>query len=472
LLAQRLAAYSKNPNPDDVQLIGDAVRWLREAEQAGWIVEAVERRYGYTNLYVQASDGLVQAILGRPVDEVTPVEDCILGTAVYGTGHAVGHVASELAPSGTRAAIDMILRSNTATDTVGYNGPVRIYSDGLTKSASRKRLVLTADGLSSMPAATNAITQTDIQCIDAGGRTLIEQFAWRRAGKQEPLAEQIAARHAEQRINARLDEQTAEQIAETNRNYHRKIRRPLALRGLFPGALAFSTTQDAVHLAALQARAAEDLAAPTVPPAMVGQPDLGVRVHESMINNFAEGLFGGMIVTEQELQQNAVDLLGYLPDRLKNPEEGDPWSITFPPRQPISVAFTADGFSVTIRGVSYTRGNNEYPGMNVTATYRIESGQPLRAVRQGDLKIFPPGFSPDAGQRLSAREQVLRNLLERRFQQVFPQEIVPEPLAPKGERLANVGKLVLATWQSTTGWMTLGWDRVPVEPQAAPPPAK
>ncbi len=467
LLAEHVAAYSDNPNPADAQVISDAIRWLREAQQAGWIAEAVRRQFGFVNFYVRASNELMGGALSRSADEVTPVEDCILGTAIYGTGHAIGQLSVELIPSDTRAAIDLILRSTTRSETIGYNGPVRVHSDGVTQSASRKRLLVTADGLASLPAATNAITDSKTRGIDAGGRRLIEKVAWRKSAKQKGLSQQIAARHAEARISNRFNEQTAELVDDVNRNYREDLRRPLVRRGLFPSDLRFSTTDEALQAAAVQASADHHLAAPTAPPALGGESDLDVRVHESAINNFAEELFGGMIVTEEQLQQEITDLLGYLPDRLKSPEGEERWSITFPERQPVSVAFTSGGFSVSIRGVSYRKGESEYPGMNVTAGYEIRHGDgQVRAVRRGDLEIFPPGFSPDEGKRLSTREQVLRNMLERRFNEVFPQEIVPEPIVPKGKRLSNLGKLVLQDWQTTAGWMVLGWDRVPAEPAA------
>ncbi|NLX99054.1 MAG: hypothetical protein GXY83_23175 [Rhodopirellula sp.] len=468
LLAARLTAYSENPNPDDAQVISDAIRWLREAEQAGWIVEAVRRRFGAINLSIGASSDLIAAMLGKTVDEVTPVEDCILGTAVRGTGHAVGAVSVELIPSDAAGAIDMILRSDTATNTIGYNGPVRIYSDGTTRSASRKRLLLTGEGLSPLPAVTSAVTDNQIRGISAGGRRLIEKFARRTAARQEPLAEQIAARHAERQISDRFDEQAAEQAANANRDYQDKIRRPMVLRGLFPPILDISTTRESLQVEALQASAAFHLAASTAPPATNGKTDLSVRVHESAINNYAEGFYGGRIVSEEQMQQDIADLLGYLPDRFKSPAGEELWSIAFAERQPISVAFQSGGFRMTIRGDSYTKGQSEYPGMIVTAHYRIEnSSGDFRAVRQGELEIFPPGFSPDGGQRLSTREQVLRSMLQRRFNEVFPGEIVPEPIVPTGDQAANVGKLVLEDWQATPGWMILGWKRVPPEPEAA-----
>lgn len=468
LLSKHLHSYNEAPNPQDAQQIGVALRWLREAQQAGWLVEAVRRAYWRPNLYAEISREVVEVAVGRPVDEVQPVQDCILGTAISGTGHTTGDVTVELARSNYYGAIDLVMLAATSTDTVGVNGPAKIFSTGVTKHASRKRLILNEFGLSSEPAATNAVTDNDIQCIDTNGRQLVERIAWRRASQQLPQAEQIAARHAEVRVNTRLDEQAAELLADANAQYQKQFRRPLEQRGLFPPMLTFSSTHDAVNVVALEA-GATDLGAPSAPPALTAHADLGVRVHESMANNLAQGGLAGRNFQEEEVRKQVTDLLGYLPEQLKNPEEdGEPTAITFAQQQPISVAFGQDSFTVTIRGASFTKGETEYPGMTITVTYDVrQTAEGPRAVRRGDLQIFPPTFKPDSGQQLSGREQTIRRILQRRLERAFPQEIVPKPIEPKG-RLANLGPLVLTEWRVANGWMLLGWQRSQATPTAAP----
>lgn len=466
LLGKHLHGYNESPNPQDAQQISATLRWLHEAQQAGWLVEAVRRAYWRPNLYAEASLGVVEAIVGRPVDEVQPVEDCILGTTISGTGHTTGNLTVELARSNYFGAIDLLLLAATNSDTVGRNGPVKIYSTGLTKHASRKRLILNENGLSSEPAETNAVTNNDIQCIDANGRALIERIAQRRAAQQEPQAEQIASQHAEQRVSTRLDEQAAELIAQTNEQYQKQFRRPLERRGLFPPMLTFSSTHDAVNAVALEA-GATDLGAPSAPPALTLHADVAVRVHESFANNLAQGGLAGRIFQEDEVRKSLTDALGQLPEQLKSSdEEGPPTAIHFASQQPISVIFAQDSFTVMIRGESFTKGDADYPGMNIKVTYDIrQTEQGPRAVRRGDLEIFPPGFTPDAGQTLSGREQAIRRILQRRLERAFPQEIVPKPVTPQG-RLAKLGPMVLSEWRVANGWMLLGYQRTQPAPTA------
>ena len=130
---------------------------------------------------------------------------------------------------------------------------------------------------------------------------------------------------------------------------------------------------------------------------------------------------------------------------------------------PISVSFADGRFSVTIRGRRYKKGEKSYPGMNVTAVYEItrtEDG--FKAVRRGELQIFPPGFVPGSGRQLSVREQVLRDLLQRRFGKMLEEEIVPEPLLLPGKWEA-AGGLNLVQWEAKDGWMLLAWKQSPAK---------
>ena len=113
-----------------------------------------------------------------------------------------------------------------------------------------------------------------------------------------------------------------------------------------------------------------------------------LRLHESMINNLAFDALAGRTVYEEKVQATAIDLLGHLPEKMKGDEDGRPWAITFAPRQPISVTFADNGFQITLRGVKYYKGDEAYPAMNVSASYKFEkSPEGFKLVRQGPIEV-------------------------------------------------------------------------------------
>jgi hypothetical protein len=311
----------------------------------------------------------------------------------------------------------------------------------------------------------NAVTQVQICDIQSNkGHRLVERIGWKRAGQQQSEAEEIASRHAEARLNERVDKQAADPVERANRTYVDKYYRPFTDRKLFPQMLRFSTTQSAIALTGLQAGGGK-LAAPAAPPTVVEGADMSLRLHESAVNNLAFDALAGRTVYEEKVQAAVTDALGHLPEKMKGDDDGKPWAITLAPRQPISVTFADDAWKITIRGVRFAKGPDVYPGMNISAAYKIvKSAQGFKAVRQGDIQVFPPDFVP--GKQIDAHRQVVRKLLEKRFAKIFEPEIPGAGLDLPG-RWKVVGKLVPIQVVCRDGWLTIAWKRAAAEPKVA-----
>jgi hypothetical protein len=123
-LAERLKASAAKPTTEEALAIGDALRWLAEAQQAPALVEAIRRHYNCPNLVLTASADIVAAGIARPVDDTAPVRDFILGTSIYGTGHTTGQTTAALFPDHKRGVVDIIFLGTTKSQNVGYHGPV------------------------------------------------------------------------------------------------------------------------------------------------------------------------------------------------------------------------------------------------------------------------------------------------------------------------------------------------------------
>ena len=428
-LAGALKAYSAKPTTDDALVISESLRWLKSDRQAAALEQAVEQLFRQPNLYVDIDEAVIDASLSEHVEETAPIQDCILGTSICGTTHTIGQANAKLAESKHFAVIDTYLMATAYSDTVGRNGPVCIYSNGSTRIGAIKRLWIDENGLFSFPASSNAVTSTcisDIQSIK--GRQLVERIAWKKAGKQLPKAEYVASRHAEVRVNERIDERADKSLEEANANFQKKIRRPLVEHKLFPEEVKLASDEQAMHVRSLQAGTSL-VAAPGQPPE-VEKADMTVRIHESMVNNYALDALGGMTIHQEQAEK---------------------------------ATFADDGFKVTIHGAGYFKGDAPQPAMDVTAIYKIEkTAEGFKAVRQGDVQIFPPGFDVAGGQQLSARHQTIRHLLEKRFGKIFEPEIVPKGFVMKG-KLEKAGKFEPTQFVCRDGWLVLAWKRVPVE---------
>lgn len=460
-LPKHLKAYADAPSTEEAFVVGEAVRWLEEAGQAPELVEAIRQYFVQPNLFVQISAGFVAAGIGGPVDRSGSVSEVIRGTQVTGTEHTTGEVTVELIPRAEFGEIDVIFRGRIASDTVGRNGPAVVYSESSTGAATRKPIKIDAERVWTERAQTNAVAKMTIKNVQTTqGGAMVAQQARQQVYAQKRQSEIDAARRTEIRVSGRIDGETDKQIGQLAQNYQNKFRKPLLSRDLFPQILRFHTTEDALHATMLHG-GLPGLGAEGSPPEFEGEHHVVARLHESVFNNFAGAALGGMIVEEDALRAQLTDLFGETPKWFEPDEEAQPWTIVFAERQPVSITFADGGFVVTLRGSQYIRGDSSYPGMDVTAEYKIaRTDQGIKALRQGDLKIYPPGFTPGGGKQLSARQQVLRTLLEKRFGTMFTEEIVPEPIGLSGS-WEQAGELTLSRWEASDGWSVLCWELTP-----------
>jgi hypothetical protein len=459
-LAAALQRNLAKPNTDDELVISEAVRWLAGARQCPALVAAIERHFIRPNLLAEISAGTIAAGIDEPVDDTQDIRDCILGTDIYGVARTIGATETGLARHNDFGVIDVMFFGVTHSDNVGYHGPVTIFSRATTGLGACKRLWLDANGLSAHAAAAAAETSVDIDAIQSRkDRRIIERMAWRKAGKQQALAECIASRRAEDRLSQRIDRQTAEMLEKVNQQYVDKFQRPFTERKLFPQDLRFSSTSRALNLLCLQAGGGK-LTTAVEPPKTTVAGDLTLRIHESAVNNLAFDALAGRTIYEEKVQASVKDLLGELPEKMKGDDDGKPWAITFATRQPVSVSFADDGFRITIRGLRFYKGSDVHPDpMNVSASYKIErGGDEIKLVRQGEIEVLPPEFKPGDGQQMDARRKVIAKLLSKRFAKVFEPEFLAQGFQLSGKWKA-AGKFVPAEVVCRDGWLAVVWRR-------------
>ena len=166
-LARQLDAYAKDRGAGDAALaIGRTLGWLEANGQARDLVGSIRRTYGHPNLFGYASRRFAATGIERDVDQLTAVNDNILGTQLHGTARMVGHTTLSLDENPNAASMNILLGGTAWSNNVGYNGPVTIYSTGTTSVSARKAIWMNADGMFSygrrLPAARGATSTTSV----------------------------------------------------------------------------------------------------------------------------------------------------------------------------------------------------------------------------------------------------------------------------------------------------------------------
>ena len=466
-LTEAVKSLGAHPTTSETRKIADHLAWLETARQAPELVSEVRTRFSTPNFHVQIGAEVVALGVGGPIDDVAPISDCILKTAICGTGRTIGQTTSAVAPDPNVAVFDAVVNGTNYSNNVGYHGPVVLYTTGQTFLWGNKRFYLDEAGIHALPAQATANANSSINCIvSVKGHKMVERFAWRRAGKQKGQADAIASGHAANKFAARIDSQAEPMIQQANEQLDAKVRQPLQERRLFPAVLRFDSLASVLEIHGLEALKSQ-LAAPSPPPELTAPADISVRIHESTVNNAAESVLTGMRLNDEMVQRTALEILGSVPEQLKS-EDQEPFTLVFYPEikrlPPITVSFADGGFKVTLRGQEFILGDKQRPGADITADYQFVKSPEgsgtmysWSAVRQGDLQIRDADQRPGVG--LSARQKAVHSALQRKFGKLFPPEIKLQGFKVQSGKLASAGDFVPQEIISQNGWLAVGYSR-------------
>jgi hypothetical protein len=461
-LAAAVAAGAATGTTEPLDAVGPLLSKLEASGQAPRTIARVRGAVSHPNLYLDVDENLLGSAVNRVVDQVSPVNDVVLGTRVRGSGHTTGMVLLDFIPSSDQATVDLRLDATNHSNTAGTQGPVTVHTLGTTKVGARKRILVDDQQVRSLPVEAHASTDTRTAGIAVGkrfGKNLIRRIASRKIAEIRPQAEAITEQKTREQVRRQFEEQTASAIAKAASDYQTKFRRPLMERGWYPELLHMSTTDSRLSVMARKSLP-DQIAAFTPPPSVDPEAVMAVRVHETLVNNAAEITLGGRTITQKFVEEQIRKNNGSLPESLANDADQQPWSITFAKRKPVELDADDSRVKLTVRGSRFTSGEREFPAMDIWAAYRIEpAGGGVRLVRDGDVQIYPPGFVPGGGEKLTIAQTSLRRILQKRFNKVFKDVVDVEPLQLQGE-LAGAGPLPMEQLLARKdGWVAAGWRK-------------
>lgn len=462
-LSSALLAASASGQGEALAPVAPILDRLVESGQAPGVVAAIRGVNSRPNIHLEVAEDLLAPAVNRPVDQVQPVDDVVLGTRIRGTGHTTGNVRLDFVPSGDKAVFDIVLGATNISHTRGTQGPVTVNSRGVTSIDARRRIFLDEFNVSSSPVEASADTDSTVTGMGINarfGKRLIRRIATRKIAESKAQAEAVAEGKARDRIRAQFGEQTEPAIAQMRDQFQQKVRGPLQARGLYPESFHMHTTDRHLRVVARKSLAGQ-LAAFSGPPAANSGNLITAQVHESAVNNILEEKLGGRIVTQDDVARIAKEQNLTMPDSLGSDPDAEQktWAITFAKYRPVTVAADDSRVKVTVRGDKFVSGERSFPGMDIAAVYALGQGPkgPV-LVREGNVQINPPGFK-SGDRKLTMAETSLRRILQKRFDKVFKDAIEIEPLPLQGE-LASIGPLPMNQLESRRdGWLVAGWRR-------------
>ena len=467
-LATELDTLDREPTVDNLLAVGRSVGWFEKRRQIPAVVSAIRYRYQQDNIQVFVSERLLSRNINRCINESTNVNDCILGTTICGSATMNGQATLRMIPCAAQAQLDIFLQGCIYSDTVGYNRSVQIYATGTTNVVAHKMLYLTPNSLIGAPTEAHCETQTNINNITASKLPrLITKIAWKKAGKQLPQAQAIAAEKAEEKVEAQLDEQSVSMIERQNQELI-EMKYPLVRNGSLPQRMSFSSTNQEL-VAHILRWGVGQLSANGPPPATSTPWDITAQVHETAVVNYGEAFLSNYTLTDENLARMLKERTGEVPAELQPSEDKDPWSITFADFVPVRAKFQDNIVSLAIRGKRFTRGDQKINDLiEIAAAYRVElTPNGSKLLRVGDVTVDYVGRKGPQG----AQQVTFKTFLRRKFEALFKPEFENEgmELTGKASRIGDKLQTKHAVFQNA--WATVGMNSVPKTPKAAKPAA-
>ena len=476
-LAEDLDKYAQQPSARLSHAIGSRLGSIAALGQSPELVAAVRRQYSKPNAYLEITADFLNRVGSRDVNDVGPVNDCILGTSISGTGTTSGNFVLQTLPADDRARILLSVAGNTHAHTVGLNGPAILRSTSNTNFTSQKILEITDPSFWVYPADVDANTNSHTYSVQKRGggigSRLVSAIGSRRAAESKPQADAIASSHAEERIASEMNDEVLEQIRKARDRYTDDFRRPLMRRNAYPDVIRFSSTDSLVAVEVLHATR-HQLGAASLPPAAPAGHDIAARLNQTSVENALAVLLGGATLSQDtaaedpELDRNLPDWLQDIIDE-RQPEEGEadtegfkPWSVEFRRHRPISVEFGDNKITGTVHAARINTGDETYEGWDLIAVFtpHAQNGQ-ISLIREGEIDVLPTDFDPTAGQQLRRRDVALRNNLSKEINERadrgegIPEVIEIEPIE-MSEDLKHLGMMWVRRLEPAAGWLTVG----------------
>ena len=456
-LALALARHESQPNYADAHIIGRELYCLEKSIESGHAtIDQIRDRFQHPNLYGKVELELINRMIERDLQQATTIYEVSDRRTTRGQANTSVHVSAVLQPDPKQASVDLVLKGTCrAPATVTDQGQIRVRGSFVTEIEASKRMLVDKVGIRFLPAQVQCSTDVEFNDISAE-RPVVERIARRRVPRMRPEAEADVSRQTEQRIAEELNTQAAQALQEANRIFTDNFCAPNQCYGTFPELLRFSTLPDKLEVHMRSARPWQ-LGAPEPPPT-VRENDFGFALHESVIGNYSEGLFGGKEITDRQWLRCLNTLTGSEPRALWVHDRTPRWSVTFADQRPIVVSFRDNMIGFTLRIKRFHRGEAQLESMiDIKSAFRVETTRDGPVFfRQGELTVQLVEDRP-----ATAEEQQALDFLHRKFSAVMPEALYFDGLVPPaGGSLAMMRKLCPDAFRIDNGWLRLGYSMV------------
>lgn len=432
-LMDALADYQDEPSRDHVVALNAQLSAIQStAPDGGLAISAAFRKhYRNYNLRVAVTEGLMNRIVGDVRRETSGVNEFAMGARIVGNQTADLKLKVDVQPSKDRARFDIKLDGVVSTNTNAYVTQATIRTVGRHGVSATKPVTFDGTRFFTEPArvSVNANNQpVAARTRYSGGLfgRMADNIAMQEAYDQRGQANAYTRRSITQELSTELNSEVDSRFSNASMELQNKLYGPLREYGLYPDAMALSSTSNEILLRTQLANDDEVAGGLTSPAATPPQNGFIAQVHESLLTNSMNrlelGTEGKMEMTEGQLREILEERLSKILDREvslgEENGEGNEDGNTFVFDQENPIRFTiADGEIVISLRAGLKRESDDIPTQIITVPLvpTMKDGKVL--INRGNVGVKP------VKRPSSVAEQVARaNVMRQKIQSALPEK--------------------------------------------------
>ncbi len=467
--------------------LGVQIGQLEDTFQAPVLITLIRQKLTQPNIHFSISESLVNQLGSQDLNDTQPVNENILGRQVYGTATTTGKVLIDFVEDPNQAHVSLRLRGQTHSNSYTKEGPITAFANACAEVEARRSVLANIGGLQAFDSYVAACLSSSFQGTDSF--RIVTKIAEKQYQKTRNDSDAVAAYRAEVRLKRQFDEQTDDvltkgstQLAngraktrqrlideqskiqnavatELNANHANRFR-------LLEPRLSLRTTHDSLIVSGT-ARAADQMAAFSTPPASQSKAGITIQIHESFLSNILSDPFKGDTYSNKDIP-GLVKAIA--PDAEPVKMEGDDnFSISFDRGLPIQVQFDKGQITILFAARSFrNKGTNYNQPFFVKQTFNLVKDEGLKLVGAGlpQVEFQVPG-------QKNAGEVAFRKLLQDRIGEAIkesgkdkleiklPPNLIPPKALEQMEDPTLAKGLQLVEFESNNGWLTIGYNMDP-----------
>ena len=446
--------------------LGDSLRWLDDAGQTPSLVTAVRSKHSQPNAYLSIRSDLINNLVAQTISDRSPLRQKAFGRLVRGCTETNGNVTLQLIDDPNQIQARLRLDASVASDAFVQEGKVQVFTNSHGTISADRRISIGLDGVQWDDTQVDARFQSTF----AGTNSkfgFVNRIAEKAFTKNQSRADEFTEGQARDQALTQFNERTEKPLSDANQQLVTFQQKALNKSNMLP-AIRLNSTHDRINVVVKQETNAT-LAAPDRPHEFGVNPQVSLRIHDTILSNYLDPMFSGKTFTNEELAAQIELITGEAPAGLVGEnEDGEPveeFSIGFTRIRPIQIEFEEQTIRVVVSGQRFSQGGNKInAGMKIMMNFKVhnEGGQ-LKFGRDGKVEfefIDPKRTTPAL---IAFRRLLDENLNENKetdqVETDLPANFIPVDQVPALADSPIAKQLRLVQFRSDNGWLYLGWNR-------------